>query len=175
MNLISLTTVFLRLYALYAYLQSGIYLLSAIASMVTASGADGMDTPYPIILFFLWLIPGVVLWLLARPIAKLACRKLDPEITVPGISIFHCYLTAFVTVSVYYFVGYISDTLTWVHYLITLASAPSKEELDYSELFAVVAPLIFSIVLFLNAHSFAGRLAKLHEKADEPGETTSPS
>jgi len=171
MNLLSLTTVGIRLFALYSFFN-GVFVLTPITLSLLRSMRKGDFTisyvwevlnPLGI-----WILVGFLFWFLAPSIARFTIRGLPPEVTIPGLTLFKCYLISFVSMSIYFFVSHIFEALGWIHYLIKHSAASATDDsLNYYEAFSVFGPLLASIFLFIYAKQWALSLSQEHDKQNK--------
>jgi hypothetical protein len=172
MNLQSVVVIVLRLMSLDLLLRAATQLTPWLLEMFRLHPHSPFDKSSSPLGALPWLVlagiivGAILLWVLARPIARMVTRGVPHDLFVGALSLADCYSIIFMGVGLFYIAGHLAQVLNWTHYLFRAAASTSgnswKEEVEGYQISEAFIPFIVGVVLFLNGRKWARALARKH-------------
>jgi hypothetical protein len=165
MNIQSLIVVVLRLTALNFLVRIIVELTTPLLVFAGIYQRSGEDASMIIgwVLVASLIFGGILLWVVALPVARLVARGVPNELSLGDLSLADCYSIAFMGVGLVYIVSHLAGVWNWTSFLIqwTLHGPryPSYDHTRGYEIANVFIPFIVGIILLLKRRKWAVALA----------------
>lgn len=163
----------MRLFTLSFLLQ---VIIKAIPTLIQITVAQKEATLIEIItpwsMIIIYIILALIFWFLASPIANLVTRKLpDDKLDIGSFTLTDCYCLIFIGIGLFYTLGYIAQSLNWIHYIFKLSVSTSsthwRTEVDWYLVSESIIPFIIGILLIIKAKSWSLKLFEFHNKDEK--------
>jgi hypothetical protein len=182
MNLQSLVVVVLRLMALDFLLRVVAQLTPQVLQYLRWYQRSPLENSAGVLPWFVLgglVASGVLLWLLALPIARLVTRRVPQEVCLGALTLADCYSVAFIGVGLLYTANGLPQVLSWGHYLFKTAASTSggswKEQVNFYQVWQAFIPFVVGVLLFVKGRAWAVALASRHGKPFSPNPSPEPT
>lgn len=157
----SIAQILLRLFALNWFLM-GIFQIGTV--MLMADEGSFSFHPSSLIPWLIYLLAGIIFWVMARPLSRLLANRNDGEFTLEGVTERQLYSTAFLSLGLYFALNSFANVFSWIHFF-AINKSPDygfhhQEEPSYYELTEGLLTLMAGVALMLTSRTWAAKLTR---------------
>tara|TARA_B110000879_G_scaffold110605_1_gene148022 strand:+ start:213 stop:737 length:525 start_codon:yes stop_codon:yes gene_type:complete len=159
MPISSIAQILLRLFALNWFLSGFIQLATVIFLYNKESYGIYFWAPS-----FIYLIAGLVFWILAPGLSRLLTKGNDGNINLGEITAYHLYSAVFVGLGLYFALSSFAKVFSWTHFFIINQSPDygfhREQTPSYYELTESALTLLAGLAFLLTAHIWAKKITR---------------
>lgn len=163
MPLSSITQVLLRLSALNWFITGLVQFTASIISL-RGDALSALHLAAPTIIIF----AGIICWILAPLLARLAARGADSAISLKGVTLFSLYSTALVALGVWFALANVSQVFTGIHFYMSYSSEvqgmTDSGPGSFYDLSQAAITFVAGVILVATAPTWARKLTRKSEQ-----------